>query len=483
MIYRPEEPLRLWDTWLFRAPDGLFHLFHIERSPERANSYIAHVTSSDLLTWERHAPIYPQGEPGQWDDGNILTGMVFALGEGYAMTHGISQGPHQRNTIMFSDDLYTWRKSGWGPIFQAGPPYNTDPARNFGHVDWRDVFIIPRGEEYEAILCASLPTDEPGTGACIARLRSRDLRDWELLPPLAAPGRYYHMEVPEYFELGGKHYLLFTTGSHTGTQIDLPSRRQSEGTYYLVADQYEGPYELLTEDNLLIGAGEGRFDNYVARVINLEQEWLVYGHMCGPRPTWAAPKVLRQEPSGELWPAYWAGLKGLETGELRSGLTMPEAQKEIRTYGEWQPKAEALTIALQSAGSAFLLPEEAPNLHLSCDIELSRPGRAGVGIRFDGERGIGVLLDARHGELTWGELRPAAGFNLLRRDTVKAPVDVGRRYHVRLLARWEFMDVYLDDRLMFSAVVDGLPPSGRTLLLAEAVEARFGAFRLAELRD
>ena len=48
MIHRPDEPVRMWDSWLFPW-DGKFHLFYLEALHGIDYERVGHAVSGDLV--------------------------------------------------------------------------------------------------------------------------------------------------------------------------------------------------------------------------------------------------------------------------------------------------------------------------------------------------------------------------------------------------------------------------------------------------
>jgi hypothetical protein len=367
-----------------------------------------------------------------------------------------------------------------------GPHYIASPGRRWPSVWWRDPYLFQPGHDdtWHALLCAAGPDDGPDhTGAVLAHVRTRDFESWEHLPPIDGPtGRFYHTEVPEHFTLDGRHYILFSTGSCAGIRLNVAGRRETCGTYYMAADQWEGPYHL-PQQPLLVGSGSTRLASYVARTIEFEGHRLLYHHVRDDSPewtgTWAAPKRLDVEPDGSLAVRYWPGLSRLETRPL--------------------VEQDAVALSHGVAGATHVLAEDATDVHLHARVKYHGEGRCGAVLRATEGRGLMVSLDFELGQVEIGVVAWHDTFgwgadltNFLgapRHDrTTRAVLDTCRRhmeedqpYVLRCLVRGEHLEVYVDDRWVFTTHVPDAPRRGRVELFAERGTGRFEAVRLHEL--
>ncbi len=490
MIYRPGETERLWDSWLYEW-GGTVHLFYLASQEDEGR--VGHCTSTDLVRWRRHEDLVLSHWP--------LTGMVLRHEGRFLMPLGEVVDGVQTTTFYVSDDLFAWRRLPpdeyrLGP---RAPHYATQPAPLRPTVWWRDPFVFRHEADghYHAIVCAAWPQFGPDdTGAVLAHVRTRDFRRWEHLPPLDAPtGLFYHNEVPDLFVHEGRWYVLFSTGSVMGLRLNTPSRRETTGTYYMVADALEGPYRL-PQEPLLVGAGLGAMSAYVARAFLFGGEWLLYHQVrdgSGPgfwSATWGTPKRLHVGSEGELSARYWPGLEALETGELAPDAG-PERPGWERHGNAWRGRAKAV-------GVACPVVADATDVHLRTEVTPLAGGRCGLVLRASEDRGVLVALDmergrveigmVRHHELVgWGSCRTgflpdtAPSQERAPTDTCAWPLRPGRPYVLRCLARAEHFEVYLDDRWVFTAVIPEAPSAGQVDLYVERGEARFGQIRVARL--
>lgn len=461
MIHRPTPDFRLWDTWIFPAEDT-FHLFHLQNPVGGQWDALGHAVSTDLVHWEVCEPIPMRGQDGAWDSGPLLTGMVIQHNDGYAMTFGsVPPGGVQEIGIMFSPDLYQWEKYPKNPVLKAVPPY----MHQGKDIDWRDAYMLKVDDGYESLICARMPDSQ----ACIARMQSKDLTHWDALPPIATPN-VSQCEVPEYFAMGDKHYLIFACGG----RVDDKSRKDTAGTRYLISDSRTGDY-VMPEDSLLLGSGNGRFDCYVGRTIEMNSQRMLYYHNCGPRPALGAPKVIRQNEDGTLWAQYWDGLAGLETGVVLDKISA-EAQKGMG----WKLEKNRLVGRKDDGISGYILSPVVSDFNLTCTINIEKGNRAAIIFRYDEntQKGSALILDAKSGNV---EIARVEEGQAVTRDAVILDLQPSEEHTVRVFARSEFADCYVDDKFIFSTVVDDAPLSGKIGYAVDSAVASFFDFRVASL--
>ena len=472
MIFHPTGEKFLWDTWLFPWK-GEFHLFFLQaRAPHPCYEYfeIGHAVSKDLVHWEEMPAIdVSPGPQGNWDQMPTLTGMVVRHDDAFWMFYGARLGDVARIGVMLSQDLIKWKPFEGNPVLVSREPYYQEKRDEYGNgVGWRDPCITWRDDwqAYEALICADKPKwNEQNTGACIGRCHSKDLIHWELLPPAMDLGSHFLAgEVPDYFELNGRHYLLFSSQSGFGRRLDTASRTRTTGTYYAIAEQRDGEYKL-PADYLLIGASLDRKDNYVARSIDSQGRRLLYHQMYGYRPTWGTPKLINTTANGELFLEYWQGLEALEKGVQLKGFgnELKQCKREVGT-GKWELKDGKLSGRSIVRSTSAYLDCQVTDCHITCDVLLSEQARLGIILRHDesvvdeAKRGVIFSLDAGAGAVEWGSLSYSDVICLA--DEIKYQVPVDKSVQVRILARNEYIDLYLDDRWIFSACAEGLPRKG-----------------------
>jgi beta-fructofuranosidase len=305
------------DIELFAHGDEL-HLFHLTLPN---HDVVQHLMSTDGLSWKRLPNAIRTGEPGDADDDQIWTMSVTERdGRYYMLYTALSLREHgrvQRTNLAISDDLIRWEKVAQNPVGEADPRWYETAPDTKGMVSWRDPKPIKIGDAYFAAVCARENSGPFMRRGVVGLLESPDLVKWESRPPLFAPRRWWDLECPQVFELGGHFYLT------AGIMEDRTQR-------YWVADRFEGPYTVPADGGILAPLG-----HYAGRVC----EWrgqTIYGcwHQPNPRSIdgpvaqrvdWATvrnphgkfmmpPLVLEPRADGSLARRSFSGWGALSTG-------------------------------------------------------------------------------------------------------------------------------------------------------------------------
>ncbi len=479
MMYRPSPDFRLWDTWIFVAEDE-FHLFFSQRPAGDRYDSVGHAVSTDLLHWKSLGPIIQRG-PEAWPP-RFAAGMVIQNNDQYMMFQAARAGVDGGEPgigVMLSSDLHEWTKHPKDPVMKIRPPYVKGRAG--------DPYLFKVDNGYEAVINTRISESI----RCIGWMRSKDLIHWEVLRPIATP-EVSQCEVPEYFQMGDKHYLTFSAcGGRPGCiksdlVIDTRSRKDTAGTYYLISDSRTGPY-VMPEDSLLIGSGNGRIDCYVGRTFELKGQRMLYYHNVGLRPggcdpvqsraSLAAPKVVRRNEDGSLWLQYWNGLAGLETG-----IVLDKVSGGAQKGTDWEIEGEVLFGRRDREISFYILPPVASDFNLTCDVNVEKGNRAAVIFRYDEEtqKATALILDTRSGNI---EIARMDAGQLTILDTEISELEPGEKHRIRIFARSEFVDSYVDDRLIFSTAINDVPLSGKIGFAVDSAVVSFWNLRVASLEE
>ncbi len=219
----------VWDFWYYFNPtDRLFHIFYLNADPALVSlghhpysACIGHATTSDFtqMTWGLPRVLAAAAE--HWANTSLWTGDIVKIHHGFLLFF-TSRNRHQ------DDGMTQHIGAAYAPSLQ-GPWQLTPLCIQPGHCyqrqsipgdltihAWRDPFLFrDQGQTY-MLVSAKVTADALGRNGAIAllRLQGNDpLNDpWEYLEPLARPGCYAEMEVPQIYRNSQGHYeLVFST--------------------------------------------------------------------------------------------------------------------------------------------------------------------------------------------------------------------------------------------------------------------------------
>jgi len=208
--------------------NGFYHMF-FQYNPNAAvwgDMHWNHAVSQDMIHW-RHLPIALTPTPGWADAEGCFTGSAVSdNGTATILYTGVQETPFERATLRdghhnfretqclaTSSDLQlrSWNK--WkDPVIQ--PP--DDPKLT----GFRDPFLWQ--DENPKLWYLGVASGQFKVGGRVLLYRSKDLRNWEYLHPLAT-GHWTEKEntnpvdsgemweCPDFFPLGKKHVLLYST--------------------------------------------------------------------------------------------------------------------------------------------------------------------------------------------------------------------------------------------------------------------------------
>lgn len=284
--YRPRGKF-LWDFWIYEE-GGTYHLFHLQApvSPDprtrHRRSSIGHAVSTDLIHWrEVGTALTASDDETAWDSVSLWTGCTVKKDDTYYMFYTARAqsdvaadgyiGHTQRIGVALSKDLYSWEKYAGNPVLTAdGRFYEKQPDAYNRHEGWRDPFIVHdrQNNVYYAFMTARDKHGDPQARGCIARARSSDLLNWDVLPPAVSPHTFTDMEVPSLHWHNGKWYLLFSVleewYSEQYRQAIAPRQAQT-GVLYYTADSLDGEFTPLDDGGVLLGTTHNLYTGRVVK--------------------------------------------------------------------------------------------------------------------------------------------------------------------------------------------------------------------------
>lgn len=205
----------------------IYHIYYLQaprniQNPDdrHAVASVGHAVSKDLKIWEEDGIVLEAGPEGSWDDVSIWTGSVIKKNNTYYMfytsTSKKDEGRIQRIGVATSKNLYSWEKYENNPVIEAHPYWYEKVNKSIEGVEhWRDPFIIynKRDKFYYAFICARVNYGNHNGRGCIARAKSKDLLDWEVMSPVTDSNNFYNMEVPDLHFNNERWYMFFSTNS------------------------------------------------------------------------------------------------------------------------------------------------------------------------------------------------------------------------------------------------------------------------------
>ena len=149
----------------------------------------------------------------------------------------------QRIGLATSDDLVHWYKHPANPVLEADPggtrcsgmaAGTTSPGETHGS------FGRPEDDLFHVLITARSPLGEPDGAGVLGHARSRDLVDWEVLPPLTEPGEFAQVEVPQLVRLQGGYTILFSCHAedHSPQRVKRLGADGQGGTFALWAKHF-----------------------------------------------------------------------------------------------------------------------------------------------------------------------------------------------------------------------------------------------------
>jgi beta-fructofuranosidase len=434
----------MWDTWIYEEDEN-YHLFYLSRGN------IGRAVSTDMLRWKALPTIENTAKEGDWDEvGMIMTGSTFKLGDTYFMCYGSrlkGTGPGIKIGYLTSKDLVNWERYSDGPIVLPQPPYEVDTKH------WRDLvpFYDPVEKIWDGYLFAvHAETERPS----IAHLTTKDFSIWDYHEPIFIGEDYsrtndgfVYLEVPDHFEMGGKFYIVFS--SVRSRKEFTSGRKDASGTWYLMADNKEGPYKV-PESPLLLGYGHGRADTYVGHTVTYKGQRLLYHHTWG---SWdevclGTPKLVHQNADGTLELRFWKDLRQLEERLLHR-------EDEI-VCNVSEEESRKLEIIEQT---------KSKDIVISCRVNLENTSRAGIIWHSSSEKSQGITFYPLEHRITIGEVEHTS--RLKAKTIWDHYVDDYTKEHLldgefdlRIMSRAHMAEVYINDKWIFTTSMLETPQEG-----------------------
>jgi beta-fructofuranosidase len=208
----------IWDFWYYFDPQtALFHVFFLNADPELVPAgqqhdaaVVGYGQTQDFLSMEWGPPDVLAADPKRWDNTSIWTGDIIRIRDGFLLFYTsrnreTDDGHTQNIGAAYADRIDARR---WEPL----PKIRIQPEQLYyttrhlpGDVTihaWRDPYLFRLEEQIYMLIAAKSRHRPLGCNGAIALLRtsSKNLNLWEPLPPLANPGCFAEMEVPQIYQ-------------------------------------------------------------------------------------------------------------------------------------------------------------------------------------------------------------------------------------------------------------------------------------------
>lgn len=251
----------IWDFWLARRDDGLWHCYFLQADKSLGDPELRHfnvtqglATSSDLINWDHQGTCFTPARGPSWDDYTTWTGSTLKSPDGiwhyfYTGTSHSENGLKQRIGHAIGKDMRSWQRVGSGLALDLDTTRYEEYRPGFWHDRaLRDPWVMahPNGTGWLMAYTTRIPGgDEPNANGAIGLAISNDLNDWEAIDPLFSGG-FGQLEVPQIFSLNNRWYCLFSVSTEHWMPAMAAAHpwQRVRGTHYLTAEQFDGPWQI-----------------------------------------------------------------------------------------------------------------------------------------------------------------------------------------------------------------------------------------------
>ena len=412
---------------------GKFHLFYLHDYRDHAKHGEGtpwfHLSSEDLVAYEELGEAIPRGTKDD-QDLYIFTGSVFKDNGTYHIFY-TGHNPHFKKNgqaeqaVMHatSDDLVNWKKIPEDTFFA--------PADDYEIHDWRDPFVFKNETtgEYWMLLAARRKDGGSVRRGCTALCVSKDLRKWEVRPPLWEPYYHYTHECPDLFKIGSWWYLIYS---------EFSDKRM---TRYRMAKDLKGPWLAPKDDQF-----DGR-SYYAAKSASDGHKRVLFG--------WVPTKNGNTDAGSWQWGGNLVAheIYRRPNGELGERLLKPlrkHLSGKVLYFGE--------KIVVDGLGRCHIsgIDAKLPETYMiSADVILDRhTNRAGISLRRDNvkDEGYVYMLDASRQRLAFDRF-PNIPWNLENFQGVSRHVNIKpmRKYHIDVIVEGDVCVAYVNNSIALSS--------------------------------
>ena len=278
----------VWDSWY--AFDGeMHHAFYLKASRalgdvnrRHRHPFIGHAVSKDLTNWTVVQDAIAIGDVPAWDSWTTWTGSVVRGHDGkwwmfYTGTSRADSGEEQRVGAATSDDLMNWTKVGTNPLTEADPRwYEMLDFAKWHDQAWRDPWVFEHDGTWHMLVTARGITGQKYGRGVAGHAISKDLKNWELLPPLTeTESGFGQMEVIQVCEIDGTPTMLWCCGPKELTS-EMREKFPHGGMFSTTGESLLGPFD----PNQAVWFPHETL--YAARAVKHEGQWYLIGFIHGP---------------------------------------------------------------------------------------------------------------------------------------------------------------------------------------------------------
>lgn len=300
----PENKI-VWDSWAIQSTDKngdiLWHIYFLQAEDSLSNrenfllrrdtATLGYATTRDFVEFSYKGTVLEASkEAAVWDNSSIWSGCTYfdKKENNYKLLYtSVSKEENmsvQRMGVAVSSDLSTWTKKGLISEPSRGKQwYETLETINNPReqtVAWRDPFVFynPKDGYHYALICARKNQGDPYKRGCIGLLKSKDLYNWETLPPIFSPDIFMQMEMPSLYSHQDKDgsvkwYLSFSVGED---DLSSDARELHEfdkaGIYYIKIDSLPDIANPIASDTKIHYLETGSTKSYTNHFIDHKTE-------------------------------------------------------------------------------------------------------------------------------------------------------------------------------------------------------------------
>lgn len=397
---------------------GKYHLFY-QYNPHGAfhgTMHWGHTVSEDLVSW-KDLPIALSLNPGEPDEGGCYSGGAF---NNDGVPTFIYYGKDAGNCLATGDDdLINWKKHPANPVIPHPPK---------GQEEWEpfDPFAWKEGDTWYSLSGGSVE----GSGDAAFLFKSNDLIHWDYLHSLyeGIEGKPPESDcaVPDFFKLGEKHVLLFS--SH------------SRGPQYYIGTYRDHRYTI--EKHGRMNYGDFSLDSgNLSAVITLKDDLgrrILFGWIAEARQD----RIQRE--------AGWAGIMTLprllsldDNGNLRIE-PVPELnqlRREHQSYTNLQVLPDTKDLINEVKGEC---------LEINAEFEMSDAKEFGILVRCSPDRNEYTRIAYNHYDECleldpeWSSLSKVIRNRSIQRGPFK--LQAGERLNLRIYLDRSVIEVFANDR-------------------------------------